>query len=478
MATRSFTEADQQRFAELSGDVNPMHMDPVAARRLYFGAPVVHGVHGALWMLDEVGRRRVATGGVTSLQVRFSKPIFVGDVVTLSFDVRSDRELIVKALVDGVETTTMQLGLDPDAPSTAPAVAPFVGSLDPPDAPRDLSLSDIEGRSGTIRFAAEAEAFRGAFPEGASLVGAHRLRGLAALSRLVGMECPGLHSIFASIRVNLTDDADREVDYRVTSVKPRFNMLDLAVDGAALDGQVQAFLRPKPTSQLSAEAVAEMVPDDVYAGQHALVVGGSRGLGELVAKLVAGGGGSVTITYVAGELEAGEVAADITAAGGSAGTLRYDALSPAAPQLEDLAPVTHAYYFATPRIVMDRDGGFDATAFDRYARVYLKGFHDLVTALRAHSSGNLRAFFPSTVFVDELPKGFGSYVMAKVAGEALCANLTKHEAGVTALAVRLPRMPTDQTASMVHVETTPAIDVMRPLVDLLHLGAATDGSAV
>src|SRR5579872_4864067 len=104
---RSFTEADQQRFAELSGDVNPMHMDPVAARRVYFGAPVVHGVHATLWMLDEVGRRRPAPGGVASLHVRFSRPILVGDAVTLSFDARSDRELIVKALVDGVETATL-----------------------------------------------------------------------------------------------------------------------------------------------------------------------------------------------------------------------------------------------------------------------------------------------------------------------------------------------------------------------------------
>jgi acyl dehydratase/NAD(P)-dependent dehydrogenase (short-subunit alcohol dehydrogenase family) len=472
IATRRFMEVDQRRFAALSGDFNPMHMDPVAARRALFGAPVVHGVHTALWMLDELGRRRSLTIGLKDLHVRFGKPIYLGDAVTLILGSRSERELTVKAVVDGVETTTLRLGVDPDAPREVPAVAAFEGPLDSPGDPLELGLSDIEERSGTVPFAADLDAFREAFPEGAALVGVHRLRGLAALSRLVGMECPGLHSIFASIRVELTDENDREVHYSVESVDPRFNMVNVGVDGAGLRGRVQAFLRPTPVRQLSADAVAELVPDGAYAGQHALIVGGSRGLGELTAKLVAGGGGSVTITYAVGEAEAGAVVADINAAGGSAAMLHYDAGLPAAPQLQGLAGVTHAYYFATPRIVVSRNGSFDAVAFDEYARIYVKGFYDLVTALKEHGARDLRAFFPSTVFLDDSPKEFGDYAAAKAAGEALCAHLTKHASGVTALTTRLPRMLTDQTASLVTVATTPAIDVMRPLVETVQNGSA------
>ncbi|MEK9662192.1 MAG: MaoC/PaaZ C-terminal domain-containing protein, partial [Alphaproteobacteria bacterium] len=32
-------------FGELSGDRNPIHLDPHTARRLMYGKPVVHGVH-------------------------------------------------------------------------------------------------------------------------------------------------------------------------------------------------------------------------------------------------------------------------------------------------------------------------------------------------------------------------------------------------------------------------------------------------
>ncbi len=449
-----------------------MHMDPVAARRALFGAPVVHGVHAALWMLDEVGRGRLPTANLNTLQVRFSKPIYLEDVVTLIFGSRSDREVTVKALVDGVETTTVGLGFDPKAARKVSATTSFDTTLDSPGDPLELGPQDIEGRSGTIRFAADLDAFREAFPEAAPLVGAHRLRGLAALSRLVGMECPGLHSIFASIRVELTDEDDREVEYRVESVNPRSNMVKVAIDGAALKGRVQAFLRPKPVRQPSASTVAQLVADGAYAGHHALIVGGSRGLGELTAKLVASGGGSVTVTYTVGKVEAAGVVAEINAAGGSAAMRHYDARSSAAPQLDGLADVTHVYYFATPRIVAGRNEFFDAVAFDEYARIYVEGFHDLMTELREHCAGGLRAFFPSTVFIDDGPKEFGDYAAAKAAGEALCAHLNRHAPAITALTARLPMMTTDQTASLVPVATTPAIDVMRPLVATVQLGSA------
>ena len=56
LAERTFTKADQARFAAVSGDRNPVHLDPVLARRTPAGAPVVHGVHLLLWGLDALAR--------------------------------------------------------------------------------------------------------------------------------------------------------------------------------------------------------------------------------------------------------------------------------------------------------------------------------------------------------------------------------------------------------------------------------------
>ena len=52
LASRRFKLADQERFANVSGDHNPMHLDAILARRTRAAAPVVHGVHLLLWTLD------------------------------------------------------------------------------------------------------------------------------------------------------------------------------------------------------------------------------------------------------------------------------------------------------------------------------------------------------------------------------------------------------------------------------------------
>jgi len=50
--TKIFKLQDQLSFAELSGDYNPMHIDLVKARRMYFNRAVVHGIHLLLNGLD------------------------------------------------------------------------------------------------------------------------------------------------------------------------------------------------------------------------------------------------------------------------------------------------------------------------------------------------------------------------------------------------------------------------------------------
>ena len=51
MAERRFTLEVQHAFAALSGDYNPAHVDPVAARRSLCGQCVAHGMHLVRWAL-------------------------------------------------------------------------------------------------------------------------------------------------------------------------------------------------------------------------------------------------------------------------------------------------------------------------------------------------------------------------------------------------------------------------------------------
>src|SRR5690606_23660097 len=54
MNDRTFTFDDQRRFAELSGDRNPLHLDEAWASTVFPGAVLVHGIHALLWGLEAI----------------------------------------------------------------------------------------------------------------------------------------------------------------------------------------------------------------------------------------------------------------------------------------------------------------------------------------------------------------------------------------------------------------------------------------
>src|SRR6516165_4368518 len=81
LAERTFTETDQARFAAVSGDRNPVHVDAVFARRTQAGAPVVHGVHLLLWGLDALARAEPALPPARRLKAHFKHFAAVDEMV-------------------------------------------------------------------------------------------------------------------------------------------------------------------------------------------------------------------------------------------------------------------------------------------------------------------------------------------------------------------------------------------------------------
>jgi NAD(P)-dependent dehydrogenase (short-subunit alcohol dehydrogenase family) len=201
-----------------------------------------------------------------------------------------------------------------------------------------------------------------------------------------------------------------------------------------------------------------------FAGQTSLIVGGSRGLGEVTAKIVAAGGGGPVITYKDSRQEAEAVAAEILAAGGRCDLLRYDALAPAAAQLRNLPGVDCAYYFATPKIFQRKSALYEPDKLRGFLSFYADGFYDLCTALARDGSGKLAVFYPSTVAIEQGVGTTAEYAMAKISGEILANYLNEFTSGIHVLCRRLPRVLTDQTATVGVTSADNALDVILPIV--------------
>lgn len=87
--TKTFTEEDVQRFIEITGDVNPLHVDEAFAAQTKFGRRVLHGMLTASILSTMVGMLLPGTGAIYRSQtIRFLLPVHIGDTVTAHFVVR------------------------------------------------------------------------------------------------------------------------------------------------------------------------------------------------------------------------------------------------------------------------------------------------------------------------------------------------------------------------------------------------------
>lgn len=91
--TRTLTAADVQAFADVSGDHNPIHLDPEAAAQTPFGRPIVHGVF-LLAVLSKVLAHDYPGPGcvAVSLSCKFLRPVPVGTEVKIEVRVEEKIE--------------------------------------------------------------------------------------------------------------------------------------------------------------------------------------------------------------------------------------------------------------------------------------------------------------------------------------------------------------------------------------------------
>lgn len=85
---KTVTETDVAAFAGVTGDYNPVHIDPVAAASSMFGGRIAHGILSAGFISAVLGTRLPGAGSVyLSQTLRFTKPVRIGDTVTARVEV-------------------------------------------------------------------------------------------------------------------------------------------------------------------------------------------------------------------------------------------------------------------------------------------------------------------------------------------------------------------------------------------------------
>jgi len=79
---------DILKFAQLSGDFNPLHLDDKTAEKGRFKRRVAHGIYVASFFSKILGNKEYGLNGIyLSQTLNFLNPVFINDIVDIAVEI-------------------------------------------------------------------------------------------------------------------------------------------------------------------------------------------------------------------------------------------------------------------------------------------------------------------------------------------------------------------------------------------------------
>lgn len=86
--TKIITNEDVLKFAEISTDINPVHIDEEAARNSMFGRRIAHGILVSGLISAVLGNKLPGPGSIyMGQELKFMAPVFIGDEITAEVEI-------------------------------------------------------------------------------------------------------------------------------------------------------------------------------------------------------------------------------------------------------------------------------------------------------------------------------------------------------------------------------------------------------
>jgi short-subunit dehydrogenase len=449
-AERTFRLPDLLAFAELSGDFNPLHTDPLAARRTQFGECVTHGVFVLMWALDALQKAMGCSQQWARVNAKFLRPIASGMAVTAVAVEKTQGQFSITVSEGGRTLLQCEL-VCVEVKSTSQSASAVINGLPPREVPESVSPANVSKDQHALDLYWSEAHGRSLFPALAATQSQGSLAALLASTRIVGMKVPGEHSIFLQLDLSFAAASESlaPLSYHVSEFRQSSQRLAIAVDGKHCQGLLWALVRPAPVAQVSMENIKERIPVGRFAGRRVIVIGGSRGLGEITSKILAAGGAEVAVSYRVGRSDAESVVEDIRCHGGEAFAFQLDTN---ADQWEEslvkyCSGFDHLCFFATPPITGGDGTTFNEKLFQKFNEVYVSSLILVSKRLAAMTNGTFGLFNASSIYVEEPPLRNLEYAASKAASEACCRWLRTAHPKARIHIARFPRLLTDQTAS-------------------------------
>ncbi len=450
---KKINQSSQLLFSNFSGDFNPVHTDPMYARRSMYGEQVVHGINTLLLAINYFAKTLKNNFQINKIDVKFLKPIFLD--TKFDFKIISNEKNNAEIHILSNDAICTKIKLQFYYTKNAFKYKNFYKTRPKKTNPKIFSYEKSKNICQSIEITYDYEDLLKIYPYLLQKLNNYQIGVILSLTRLVGMNCPGLNSLFSSFNINFKEKLviDNKLNYSLKNYDDRFSLFDIKIYSESFEGSVIAFNRPSSVSQPHYSKLIHLVKKKEFLNQRALIIGGSRGLGEMTAKLLSIGGANVTITYNKGIKDCSLVVDEINSSGGTAEPLKLNILEDNYSYFDTLENdrlPTHIYYYPTPFIFSGSKGFYSEKLFNNFSKYYVEGFFNTVDYFIKKNIINY--FYPSTVAIDELPADMLEYTLAKSSGEKLCEFFKKKYSKINIYSTKLPRLETDQTVSLFPVK--------------------------
>jgi hypothetical protein len=451
LGKKKYTHEDQIAFGNFSGDINPIHVDQVKARTTFIGECIVHGVNVLLQSFEFLlGTIKI---GFNGFETNFHRSIPLNKELFFYYDESSEQILIknsnnllyvsVKINQSDAISNCINITLEQDHSGSSLIDIPF---------------EDCEkNKNFELKFRGNKNLVSLLFPNIVNFFGAPFVIDLACLSEIVGMRCPGLNSIILSLKVDFVS-----LETHSYSIIEKFNKLKtfkIQINGSSMSAVVDVLYRPTFDDQFNYKKLSNFIEVNEFSKVNALIIGGGRGLGAIVARIIVAGGGRVVISYRNSSDEAINLIKEIRDNTNSnhVAIVKIDVLNVNTYSNLGFDNINQIYYFASPKIKIEEDGINVYELMRLYYRYYISGFKKLLIFFKSKNP-KISVFYPSTIYVEQPHRRFCIYAKIKAIGERCC------DESLSVFSVRLPKIKTDQTISLFKEIYADPVDVFLPII--------------
>ena len=455
---------DAENFSKISGDFNPLHLSNEFASKSIHGERIVHGLNVIFWALDSFYINS-NYNKLKKININFNKTIFFKKNVFLEVFKKEGNSYNFSVFDDYESKVSFSILIGPKfIARTNLRHKVFKKVL-----PREITLENQKSKLMYTDIQFNKKIFKSEFKNLYKKIDHFVIGSLLSTTKIVGMEAPGKYSRYISLKSNI-NFKEKSLSYKLQSFDDRFGFLNLNLKGI-LNGNIEAIKPQKPIHIISIFEITQLLKKynfnlkSYFKNKKILIIGGSRGIGAYLVKVLALQGAEVLFSYNNNKKDSSKIIKELrNVKKMKVKAFKMNILKNNFNNIKSFK-ADYVFYMATPQIGKINDKKIiDTNKLSLFYKFYIKGFLNIYNFYN-NCNRKIKFLYPSTTLVNKIKPINSEYLIIKRLGEEICNSLNKKNSlNKRVIVSKIKPLLTDQ-----HLSLYDNITLDNPLKETLFL---------